>query len=387
MTAGGGSGGHVTPVVAVLAELHNQHPDAELRFWCDRKFARQARGIMHHYDPSLKVETIFSGKLRRYHNLPIWRQLLRPVTIVGPNLRDMLLVAIGTLQSVVKLIVWRPDVVFTKGGFVCLPIGVAAHVLRIPLVIHDSDAHPGLTNRILSRWATSIATGAPLKYYPYPPEISHYVGIPIRTGLKAPSEAYRNELKATLGFDENRPLVVVTGGGLGAQRLNDATAACLARLVETTSVALISGVGQYESLRQRLGDDTLSFQLHAFVARNMTDYLAAADIVVARAGMTTILELAALARPTILVPNGYLTGGHQLKNAAVYADADAVEVLDEHQFELTPEVLGDAIEALLHDSARRQQLGQNLAKFARPQAAQEVADLVLKAANHPNNRK
>lgn len=385
MTAGGGSGGHVTPVVAVISELKNKQPEAEVRFWCDAKFARQARAIMSHYDPNLPVDTILSGKLRRYHNMPVWRQMMHPLSIVWPNLRDMVYVVIGTIQSVIKLMLWRPDVIFTKGGFVCLPIGVAAKILNIPLVIHDSDAHPGLTNRILSKWANAIATGAPLKYYPYPREISQYVGIPIQTDLKAPTDSEQQQLKQQLVGSANRPLIVITGGGLGAKRLNDATAACLDRLRQSATIVLISGVAQYEELRTKLGPDNETFQLHDFIAQNMSQYLAAADIVVTRAGMTTILELAALARPTILVPNGYLTGGHQLKNAAVYADADAVEVLDEHQIDATPQVLGDAVEALIHDSARRSHLAGQLHKFARPEAASLVADTIIATAK-PNHK-
>ena len=89
----------------------------------------------------------------------------------------MFFVGCGFVQSLVKLLIWRPDVVFTKGGFVCLPVGLSAKILGIPLVIHDSDAHPGLTNRILAKWAKSIGTGAPLKHYPYPAAITRYVGI------------------------------------------------------------------------------------------------------------------------------------------------------------------------------------------------------------------
>ena len=340
---------------------------------------------MGHYDETLMVETIWSGKLRRYHNMSIGRQLMHPFSIVWPNLRDMVLVIIGIFQSIIKLILWRPDVIFTKGGFVCLPIGIAAKLLKIPLVIHDSDAHPGLTNRILAKWATTIATGAPLKYYSYPKQISHYVGIPIETSLKPPTDQQQAQLKQKLVGDSARPLVVITGGGLGAKRVNNATAACLDRLRQTATVVLISGMAQYDELRQKLGTDDETFQLHGFISRNMTEYLAAADIVVTRAGMTTILELAALARPTILIPNGFLTGGHQLKNAAVYADADAVEVLDEHQIDATPQVLGDAVEALLHDSDRRRHLAERLAEFARPEAASLVAGMIIDAVK-PNHK-
>jgi UDP-N-acetylglucosamine--N-acetylmuramyl-(pentapeptide) pyrophosphoryl-undecaprenol N-acetylglucosamine transferase len=350
-----------------------------MRFWCDTKFAPQARSIIHHFDPSLRIETIFAGKLRRYNNLPLWRQLLRPVTIVLPNLRDLVFVGLGFIQSVVKLILWRPDAVFTKGGFVCLPVGLAARVLHIPLVIHDSDAHPGLTNRILAKWATSIATGAPLENYNYPKAISRYVGIPIASDFAPMTLAQRKLAKVELGFDAERPLIVVTGGGLGARRINDAVAAVLHDLLERASVCLVSGAGQYDELRALTPQADDRFQLHAFVSKDMAKLLGAADVVVARAGATTILELAALGTPTILVPNGYLTGGHQLKNAAAYAKNGAVLVIDEHALDASPQVLVDEIVLLLDDDETRKEMSHKFHAFAKPDAAKDVADMILTA--------
>ncbi|HMM62244.1 MAG TPA: glycosyltransferase, partial [Candidatus Saccharibacteria bacterium] len=112
LAVGGGSGGHVTPVVAVLRELRRAHPDAEIRFWCDRKFTPQAKSIMSHLDDNVPVQTIFAGKLRRYHHLSVMRQLLWP-SLVASNIRDSFLVILGAIQSIFKLIIWRPDVVFT----------------------------------------------------------------------------------------------------------------------------------------------------------------------------------------------------------------------------------------------------------------------------------
>ncbi|HEX7484083.1 MAG TPA: UDP-N-acetylglucosamine--N-acetylmuramyl-(pentapeptide) pyrophosphoryl-undecaprenol N-acetylglucosamine transferase [Candidatus Saccharimonadales bacterium] len=380
LTVGGGSGGHVTPVVAVLRELKKRNPKVEVRFWCDRKFTPQARSIVHHFDSSIPVQTILSGKFRRYNNLPMWRQLLRPVSIVFPNVRDMILVGCGFVQSLAKLILWRPDVVFTKGGYVCLPVGLAAKLLRIPLVIHDSDAHPGLTNRILSRWATSIATGAPLKHYPYPASRSRYVGIPIANEFRKITATEQRDAKEMLGCDPARPLVVITGGGLGAQRINNAVALSLQDLLPLTSVILVSGTGQYDEMRALTPQDDDRFQLHAFVSNGMATMLGAADIVVTRAGATTLLELASLAKPTILIPNGYLTGGHQLKNAAAYAEQGAVDVIDEHQLDIDPQVLVKAIRDLLHNQSRRDDMSKAFHAFARPHAAADMADMILAAA-------
>jgi UDP-N-acetylglucosamine--N-acetylmuramyl-(pentapeptide) pyrophosphoryl-undecaprenol N-acetylglucosamine transferase len=378
LAVGGGSGGHVTPVVAVLRELKRRDEKAEIRFWCDRKFAPQARGIMQHFDDQIPVQAILSGKLRRYHNLPLWRQLLRPVSIVFPNLRDAFLVFCGFIQSVVKLVVWRPDVVFTKGGYVCLPVGFAG----IPLVIHDSDAHPGLTNKVLARYASAIATGAPLDYYPYPKSISKYVGIPIADTFVPMDDAERIKTKIELGFDSKRPLVVVTGGGLGAGRINDAVAKSLSDLLAMTSVMLISGTAQYDELRAITPQDDDRFQLHDFISHGMASILGAADIVVARAGATTILELAGLARPTILIPNGFLTGGHQLKNAEVYAKKHAVEILDDNEIYQNPDVLAGAIAELLISPAKRASMARALHGFAKPNAAKDMADMILNTAKH-----
>lgn len=367
-------------MVAVLRELKKRNSSVEIRFWCDRKFAPQAKSIIGSFDETVAVQTILSGKLRRYHNLPFWRQILRPISIVLPNARDLFLVACGFFQSVCKLILWRPDVVFTKGGFVCLPVGFAAKLLRIPLVIHDSDAHPGLTNRVLAKWATAIATGAPLKYYPYPPQISRHVGIPIATEFVRFTDAERSAAKEALGFDTHRPLVVITGGGLGAKRINDAVATTLQSMLPVTSVMLLSGVDQYDELRATTPQNDSRYQLHAFLSTGMARALGAADIVVTRAGATTILELAALARPTILVPNGYLTGGHQLKNAAAYAENGAVAVIDEHVLDNDPTALVTMIRELLADEPRRHEMSRQFHEFAKPHAAEDVADMIISAA-------
>ncbi len=374
---GGGSGGHVTPVVAVLKELRTYQPDVELRFWCDVHFAAQARSIVGTFDDTIPVEVIASGKLRRYHHLNFWQHLTWG-SLMWANFVDSFKIAGGFFQSVWKLLWWRPDVVFTKGGFVCLPVGLAARVLGIPLVIHDSDAHPGLTNRVLSRWATKIATGAPLEYYSYPKEKTAYVGIPIDAAFKKMTPAQQKEAKQRWGVNPDRPLVVVTGGGLGAKRLNNTTLAALPRLEAMASVILVSGAAQYDELRQQYPNDTTTFQLHKFVT-TMPDLLGAADIVVTRAGATTILELAAIETPTILVPNAALTGGHQLKNAAVYGDAQVAIVLDEDTIVDTPALLTKAVAAYFKDPKTTKAMAHRFGQFAKPHAARDMAKLILSA--------
>ena len=279
------------------------------------------------------------------------------------------------------LVLWRPDVVFTKGGYVCLPVGLAAKILHIPLVIHDSDAHPGLTNRILAKWASAIATGAPLEYYSYPKSISRYVGIPISSNFHLFSPDEHQQARRQWGIDVNDSLIVVTGGGLGAKRINDAVAESLSDLLKLGSVVLIAGAAQYDELRSLTPQNNRHFQLHAFVSRAMAELLGSADVVITRAGATTILELAALGRPTILIPNGKLTGGHQLKNAAVYSEADSVRIVDEQTIVDDPSVLVSAIAEILSNPQESVAMAKRFSKFARPNAARDMADMILGAIN------
>lgn len=380
MAVGGGSGGHVTPVVAVLSEIKKIAPDAKIRFWCDRKFEEQAKSIVGNFDKNIPVHVITAGKLRRYHHLTVLRQLLWP-SLVLRNIRDFFLVGVGFFQSFFKLIIWRPDVVFTKGGYVCLPVGIAAKILRIPLAIHDSDAHPGLTNRVLGKWADKIMTGAPLDCYSYPKQKSQYVGIPIASTFRKFSDYEKADAKLKWGVVNNRPLVVITGGGLGATRINDTVIKVLNDLLKFCSVILVSGNGQYNELKAVAPANSDSFRLHAFISSNIESLFGAADVVIARAGATTILELAASAKTTILIPNAKLTGGHQVKNAKVYKDSNAVEIVDEDKMLENPEILVDAISRLLNNPEDSLEMAKRFNSFSKPNAAKDVAKIVLSLVN------
>ena len=333
---------------------------------------------MAHFDTSIPVQTILAGKLRRYHHLTVLRQLLWP-SLVLSNIKDSFLVVAGFFQSAVKLIIWRPDVVFTKGGYVCLPVGIAAHLLHIPIVIYDSDAFPGLTNRVLSRWATAIATGAPLEYYNYPANKSHYVGIPISPEFHKFSDKESRLAKEKWGIDQQRPLIVVTGGGLGASRINDSVVVALKDLLKLGSVVLISGTNQYDDLNSITPPNDDKFQLHSFISKDMASLLGAADVVVARAGATTVLELASLAKPTILIPNAKLTGGHQLKNAAVYMKQKAVKIIDEDKMIDNPQILVSVIKDVLSNINITKQMANKFESFARPNAARDLAEIIINA--------
>lgn len=377
LAVGGGSGGHVTPVVAILRELRKDNPDVEVRFWCDKHYAPQAKSIMEDYDHSIYVQTVSAGKFRRYQHLTKLQHLTIP-SVILPNLRDVLMVLFGTVQSTVRMLFWRPDVVFANGGYVCLPVGWAAWLLRIPLVIHDADAVPGLTNRLLAPLAKQIGTGLSLDHFRYPKSKAHYVGVAIDPAYKKVSDTERNAYKRELGFDTDRPLVVVTGGGQGSKQINDVVAYHLNELLDTTNVLLLSGAAHYDKLFSLTPQNDPRFVLKDFIP-GLPKVFGAADVVVSRAGATALLELAAMAMPTIVVPSKRLRW--QVEHVKLFVQEEAVISLDEDKFDNPNDrSLVDAVKLLLENDEGRKKLGANLHKMARPHAARDMADIIAKAA-------
>ena len=374
---GGGSGGHVTPVLAVINELNKLDAELEASFICDKAFESQSRGLMEHADVPVKVYTVVAGKLRRYHGIAWWKQLLDLPT-TAKNIRDAFLVLAGMVQSLFLLGRLRPDVVFAKGGYVSLPVGMAARLLQIPLVIHDSDTRPGLTNKVLSRWATRIGTGAPLQNYNYRRDISSYVGVPINAAFHPFSPEEQRAAKDALGVsDLKKPLVVVTGGGLGAPKINDAIVEMAPRLLKSgVAIYHVTGKRHFDSVEKRAAKHA-DYQQVPFVYKDMATVLGAADIVVARGSATFLQELAALQKPVIVIPAGHLTD--QVKNAKVFEEAEAAIVLSDQIITRKPSALAEAIELLINEPAEASHIAAQLHTFAKPDAARDVANLIIEA--------
>lgn len=292
----------------------------------------------------------------------------------------------GFFQSMFRLIFNRPDAIFLKGGFVCLPVGMAAHILRIPYVIHDSDAAPGLTNRILSKHATKIATGMPLEYYNYPEERAEWTGIPISDDFEPATESHQRVLKKEFGFDPAKPLLVVTGGSLGARHINEAMREILPQVLKITSVMLIAGRERYQEMLDlkdyemwEEGELQTNFRMVEFSAE-MYKLFGAADLVVSRAGASTMTELSSMAKAVIMVPNEKLPGYHQVKNAAAYGKANAALIVPDDEMAENPEVLLKAIRKLINHPEDRAELAKNLKKFSKDNAAENLAKTVISVA-------
>jgi UDP-N-acetylglucosamine--N-acetylmuramyl-(pentapeptide) pyrophosphoryl-undecaprenol N-acetylglucosamine transferase len=331
---------------------------------------------MQHADVPVAVDVIYAGKLRRYHGVPLWRQLLDVPTVVK-NIRDIALIGIGFFQSLLILRRFRPDVVFAKGGYVCLPLGYAAKVLGIPLVIHDSDTRPGLTNRLLSRFATHIATGSPLENYNYPAERSSYTGVPIDPGFHPFTRAEQRNAKQEIGIiDLDKPLLVITGGGLGAKSINTGVMKIAKQLLDDGfALYHVTGKNHYEAVKSTAVEHP-DYHIVSFVYKDMATVLGAADIVISRGSATFLQELAALAKPTVIVPAEHL--GDQIKNAVVYDKAQAAYVLTDSEVR-EGKALYEIIHAWQNDPAAAQAMTTRFHEFARQDAGFEVATQIALA--------
>ena len=373
LVVGGGTGGHTTPVVSVVKELQNAKNNIDIEFWTDRKQYKNVKNV--EFRRPIIVKKIVSGKLRRFTNWNFW-EYIRHFHIVLLNLIDLIKLGFGFLQSLVRLTFRRPNVIFLKGGYVCLPVGLAAGILKIPYVIHESDVMMGLTNRLLMRKAKKIATGMPVEYYGQFQEKMVWVGVPIDDNFRVHSEKESRELRKELGFDDERPLVVVTGGSQGAKNINTCIARILPDLLKITNLLLITGRNRYNemsSLKQYEGDN---FGMIAYSDR-LWDMFGAATIVIARTGASTMMNLAASGKAAILVPNQKLPGGHQVKNAKVFADADAGVMLIDKDMMINPRRLLNLTGDLINNDEKRKVIEKNVKKFTKRDATKSLAEMIL----------
>ncbi|MDB5175270.1 MAG: UDP-N-acetylglucosamine--N-acetylmuramyl-(pentapeptide) pyrophosphoryl-undecaprenol [Candidatus Saccharibacteria bacterium] len=381
---GGGSGGHITPILAVAAELKKLQPGIKIIYIGQKG---DALADVPAADPSIdQVYSVRAGKFRRYHGEGL-RQLLDVPTLVK-NMRDSLYVLIGMWQSWRLLRKLRPSVIFVKGGFVGVPVGLAAARLGIPYVTHDSDAIPGLANRIIAKWAALHTVALPREVYRYPKDKTLTVGIPLVAQYSLVTAAVKQQFREELSIPAQAKMLFIIGGGLGAQRINDAVVAVMPHLLaEFNDLYVVHGVGRNNETAVRTAYDASlnevsnkRVQVHGFLG-DVYRYSGAADVVITRAGATNLAEFAVQGKACIVIPSPFLTGGHQLKNAQYMADKNAAVILDEAAVQADPNYLARAVSELLKDAAKRQSLGQALQQFGHHDAAHKLAVVLLEQAN------
>lgn len=374
--SGGGTGGHITPIIAVAHELKRQ--DSMVRIVYIGEHGGKFGELLKDNKDIDETRTIFAGKFRRYHGESWFRRLFDVRTNVL-NLRDLFFFGIGFLQSlwVVKRI--NPDVVFLKGGFVGVPVGLSSAFWHKPIVTHDSDALPGLANRIVARWATYHATGMPAEFYSYPKDTTVHVGVLVGESYVPVTDVLQRQYREQIGVPADAEMLLITGGSLGATIINQAVRLVVPHLLENDpKLYIVHQVG-----KGKLGvyADFSHERLTALeFLQPMYVYTGASDVVVSRAGANTIAELGVQGRAVILVPNPILTGGHQTKNAEHLSGKGAVQVVREAELGKDAAALQSAITDLLTDSQKRSELGKTLQSITIADAARKLAALLLEVA-------
>lgn len=299
---GGGTAGHVNPNLALMPKLK------QLSY--EIKYIGSREGIEKEIIEKVKIPyfPIASGKLRRYFDLK--------------NISDPFKVGAGFFQSLAILRREKPDIVFSKGGFVSVPVVAAARFLKIPVLAHESDLTPGLANRLASRFVDKLLVTFPDTVAKIG-EKAMLVGSPIREDL------FRGDAelaKKNAGFTEDRPVLLVMGGSIGSVKINTSLRRILPELLQTFNVIHLCGKN---NLDERLMN-TPGYKQYEYVVDEMKDILNAADLIVSRAGANSIFEFLALRKPNLLIPLSMSSSrGDQIENAASFLKNGYSMVLNE----------------------------------------------------------
>lgn len=341
---GGGSAGHVTPHLALLPRLKAEG-------W-DISYIGTYNGIERELmESKVAYYPISAGKLRRYFD---WR-----------NFTDPLRVMKGLGQALGILGKLRPQIIFSKGGFVSVPVAVAARVLGIPVILHESDFTPGLANRLALPFATHICVTFPETVSSVPRKKASVTGTPIRPQILGGDLAKGLEF---LGFLKDKPVLLVIGGSLGSVAINQAVREALADLTSQFQVAHICGKGNLDPQFSQLP----GYRQYEFVSDELADLFAASSIVISRAGANAIFELLALRKPNLLIPlSKKASRGDQILNANSFAEQGFSLVLPEE--ELTNESL---VEKVTEIYQKRKTLVENMAKSQLQDSGEQIIQLI-----------
>ena len=346
---GGGTGGHIMPLVAVYNELILLSQETNIPMHIT--FIGPKSKIT--LPPNIHIKTVPAGKFRRYFSLR--------------NIIDIPKIFFGIKISFFYFIAARPDVIFSKGGYGSIPAVIAGWLLRVPIILHESDTIPGLANKITARFVRNILVSFPGEYPQFGKSYT-IIGNPVRDMRGGSADA----AKRAFGLSLKKPVLLILGGSQGAQQVNALIEQLLPALI--LKYEIIHQVGEQNVLR---GKKFEGYRSQGFFDKEeLKNAYAVADLIISRAGAGIIFEIALIGKPSILIPLMNAAGGHQEKNALVYKESGATEVL----INPSPQDLQKTIDAISGDKSRKEKMSKAAKNFARPEAAREIAEQIFNFA-------
>jgi len=359
LLAAGGTGGHVYPAIAIAEALKETSPDSEFLFVGTRD--RMEWETVPHY--GFPIKSIWISGFHRSFTL---KNLLFPVKLF-----------ISLIQSLRIINAFKPDVVISCGGFASGPIGWVAAKSGIPLILQEQNSYPGVTTKLLAKYASIIFTAYDHAAQYLPAEKIILSGNPVRTVIGKPDVA---EALATFNFRSDRPTLLVLGGSGGAKAINNAMSTHIDKLHNEMELQIIwqCGKNYLDELLDRVNTSQYpNLRLQAYI-QDMSSAYRAADLVVTRSGAGTCSELMNLGQPAILIPSPNVAGDHQKKNAEAIASFYAAVLIDESQIE---KELADIVAETILNEEKLLEMQKAMLKLAKPNAAKTISKEILALVN------
>lgn len=344
--------GSVTPLLAVAEEIKKAAPDTNF-LWIGTKKGPEKKVVG---DYGINFKSVPAGKLRRYFS--------------GWNFIDPFLILAGFLKSFFIILKFKPQIILSVGGFVAVPVIWAGWVLRVPSLIHQQDVRPGLANKLTARFAKIVTVTFPesLKYFPQG----------VVTGNSVRQEVFTGDRERAIKvfkLERDLPTLLVLGGGTGALELNKIVVRAAPEFLKFCQVLHVTG-GRFDELSkfeaEALRKENTRYHLFDFLAEPLKDAYAVSDLVVSRAGMGTLTELAVLGKPTILIP---IPKSHQEDNAWYFKKRNAVCILDQEK--LTSESFVAAVQELIGNKVELENLSKNIKEVMPADAAQKMVKIIF----------
>ncbi len=354
LIAGGGTGGHIFPALAVADEIRNTAKDARIVFIGTKKKI-ESRVVP---EAGYEFKSIW---IKGFNRKSLKENLLFPLRLI-----------VSMIQATGIAMKLKPDVAIGSGGYVSGPAVVAGWVMGAKVILLEQNSYPGITTRLLERFATEvhISYQESVKYFRHPEKV-FYTGNPVRTALNSSNpESAREEM----GLKSDKKTVLILGGSLGAGSMNRATAGALQTWLRNgMQVIWQTGQTHFGEYKHQAADGCVI----APFFDTMANVYAAADLVVSRAGATALAELAMLGKALVVVPSPNVAENHQYHNAKSLSDGGGAVLIEDKSIERE---LEHTVLELLHDDNRLEALKENIKRFAKPEAAKKIAEQAVRIA-------